>query len=96
MFRGRIHEKPGCKEHADGQQDHSKVGEHSRVHRTGVSRHSFKFLQLQQKQNVDMSRLDILLNTIKTESAAFGWCYKITVTAMIFKTGQISEYDIRS
>lgn len=95
MFRGRIHEEPGCKEHADGQQDHSKVGEHSRVHRTGVSRHSFKFLQSQQK-SVDISRLDIMLNTIETESTAFGWCHKIIVTALIFKTRQISENDIRS
>lgn len=41
----RIHKKPGRKEHADGQQDDCKVGEHSRVHRASVSRHSLEFLQ---------------------------------------------------
>lgn len=41
----RIHEEPGGEEHADGQQDHSKVGEHSRVHRAGVSRHRLEFLE---------------------------------------------------
>lgn len=41
----RIHKEPGGEEHADGQQDHSEVREHSRVHRAGVSGHGLEFLQ---------------------------------------------------
>lgn len=42
----RIHKKPGGKEHADGQQDDGEVGEHSRVHRAGISGHRLELLQL--------------------------------------------------
>lgn len=45
----RIHEEPGGEEHADSQQHHSEVGEHSRVHRAGVSGHGLEFLQPQKK-----------------------------------------------
>ena len=41
----RIHEEPCGEEHANGKQDHREVGEHSRVHRAGVSGHGFKLLQ---------------------------------------------------
>lgn len=45
----RIHEEPGGEEHADGQQDDGEVGEHSRVHRAGVSGHCLQFLQRSQR-----------------------------------------------
>lgn len=45
----RIHEEPGGEEHADGQQNDGEVGEHSRVHRAGVSGHCLQFLQRNQR-----------------------------------------------
>lgn len=67
----RIHEEPGSEEHADGQQDDSEVGEHSRVHRAGVSGHSLEFLQPQHRDGADTSMLNKLNITYNNVSRLF-------------------------
>ena len=44
LLNQRIHEEPGGKEHANGQQHDGQVGKDSRVHGAGVSAHGLKFL----------------------------------------------------